>query len=610
MRLMEQEKFTGITFHPTTNEFIHRYYQSLPQIDSFQARSENLFIWTYEGSRQLVLDSVPEISHEILYNTNVVAVLLNVMIDDIADMILDEKLLHGTLEILETGQDRHGILHSFPEWQMYLSLLMDIRNHLNETIKTWPQYTLWISDLVFFIRRLKTAMIGSLYFNQSFHKSKTSNWNFEKYVTEMSPPIHTFIYGIFNLMLIEELEYKEREAIVSSLYQGEQFMAMSNWLSTWEVEIEQNDYTSGVVLWALNNSILSKEELNDVPHAKQKINKSVCISDFAKKMEEKLSIIQSLRSRVSTFSLEKYIEDLREVHDLHMNFNKMLKYQLGNEIMLSQEKKNKITEYYSEADKSYQNWGNSVYELHYGYRDYPQDNHHTSLIRMNEEVAQEAKIQKGDRILDAGCGVGASVIWLAKNFNATVSGISISPLQVEKAKEFMNKHKLESQVDFSVQDYTKTNFPDNHFDVVWGLESICHAIDKKDFIKEAWRILKPNGRIVVGDTFLVREELTEIEEHALQKWLDGFAIDNLASTKGFTENLKNCSFEKVKVRDITENIMGSAQEIYQRGKSGYPDDLISKKKSIVQIKHVEACLFQKIALDFGLWRYQIISAQK
>src|SRR5207237_9048199 len=68
--------------------------------------------------------------------------------------------------------------------------------------------------------------------------------------------------------------------------------------------------------------------------------------------------------------------------------------------------------------------------LHYGYWDASTKNLHEALLKINEVMAEKLNITKDDVVLDAGCGVGGSSIWLAKQFGCKVTGITLSSKQI------------------------------------------------------------------------------------------------------------------------------------------------------------------------------------
>ncbi len=122
---------------------------------------------------------------------------------------------------------------------------------------------------------------------------------------------------------------------------------------------------------------------------------------------------------------------------------------------------------------------------------------------MNEVMMIAAGIKPDDTVLDAGCGVGGSSIFLASTLGCRVTGITLSERQVNLAIENAKKtENIDGLVDFKVMNYYATDFPDASFDVIWGCESICYADSKEQFIKEAYRLLKPGGRLVVADGFV------------------------------------------------------------------------------------------------------------
>jgi hypothetical protein len=153
-------------------------------------------------------------------------------------------------------------------------------------------------------------------------------------------------------------------------------------------------------------------------------------------------------------------------------------------------------------------------------------------------------------------------------------------------------------------------FSSNYFDVVWGLESVCYAERKQDFPMEAYRVLRPGGYLVVADFFLNCSELDEIQSYSLEIWLDGWAIPNLYTQAEFLKCLNVIGYKNVRMRDVTSNIRYSSEEIYLRGKEGYPDDILTKNKSVVQIKHVQACLFQRVTLELGVITFSQDKSEK
>ena len=80
--------------------------------------------------------------------------------------------------------------------------------------------------------------------------------------------------------------------------------------------------------------------------------------------------------------------------------------------------------------------------LHYGYWDDSVKNFHEALLNLNKVLAEIAEIKEGENILDAGCGVGGSSLWLAKRKNCTVKGISLNKRQIDKAECIQQKNLI------------------------------------------------------------------------------------------------------------------------------------------------------------------------
>lgn len=187
----------------------------------------------------------------------------------------------------------------------------------------------------------------------------------------------------------------------------------------------------------------------------------------------------------------------------------------------------RVKRYYDSTVIDYKTvWtGSKDLAMHFGYFGDGVKSHQDSLMKMNEVLAKLVSISKNDRVLDAGCGYGGSAIWLAKNIGCEVVGLTVVSYQVREGEKFAEKYYLSDKVSFKTEDYAHTSFPNHSFTVIWGLESIVHAESKKDFINEAYRLLKTGGRILTSE-YMLRENplLSDSEKQIIRPWLKGCGL--------------------------------------------------------------------------------------
>jgi 2-polyprenyl-3-methyl-5-hydroxy-6-metoxy-1,4-benzoquinol methylase len=107
------------------------------------------------------------------------------------------------------------------------------------------------------------------------------------------------------------------------------------------------------------------------------------------------------------------------------------------------------------------------------------------------EVVQRNFKFEGQRLLDFGCGTGFYSIIFAK-IGYEVCGFDISPNNIAIANDYAKRYELEDKCNFSVSVAETLNYPDEHFDVVTGI-NILHHVDIANSLKECMRVLKPGG---------------------------------------------------------------------------------------------------------------------
>lgn len=275
----------------------------------------------------------------------------------------------------------------------------------------------------------------------------------------------------------------------------------------------------------------------------------------------------------------------------------------------------KIIQYYKDTENAYKDsWDlNNSLAIHYGYWDASVKSFPESLVRMNEVMMEAAAIQQTDRVLDAGCGVGGSSIFLAASSGCRVTGITLSQRQVELARENAKKKKVEALIDFKVMNYCSTDFPDAGFDVVWGCESICYADSKEQFIKEAYRLLKPGGRLIVADGFV--SELENNDNPIIRQWLDGWQVNYLETSDRFVSFMQQAGFDNINFRNISKEASHSSRRLYQfyflaSLYLAWKKINFSKPATEMQKKNIQACKFQYKGMKKGLWQYGLITGKK
>jgi len=277
--------------------------------------------------------------------------------------------------------------------------------------------------------------------------------------------------------------------------------------------------------------------------------------------------------------------------------------------------KNDIVRYYDLSEVHYRKiWKlDKSHSLHYGYWDESIKNFHDALLNINKVLAEIAEIKEGEKILDAGCGIGGSSIWLAKEKNCFATGISLNESQVNKAIALARKFGVTEKVLFEKKDYTNTFYPAGSFDIVWAIESVCYADDKSDFLKEAYRVLKPGGRLIIAD-FFKKKDLDQDETDRVKKWAGCWAINDFSTKEEFDEKLKENRFHGIAWENATDAILPSAKKLYRSYFLGIVGAKLYQffipRATELGRNSVHSAYLQYSTLRNGLWKYQIVKALK
>jgi len=129
-----------------------------------------------------------------------------------------------------------------------------------------------------------------------------------------------------------------------------------------------------------------------------------------------------------------------------------------------------------------------------GYFGSPDEDLDTAQERKLDYICRKLRLQKGDRMLDIGCGWGGLVIHAAKHHGVSALGVTLSEPQARLAAERIAMAGLADRCRVEVRDYRHAG-ADGSFDAIASIGMVEHVGAEKlpEYFRHAWRLLRPGG---------------------------------------------------------------------------------------------------------------------
>jgi sarcosine/dimethylglycine N-methyltransferase len=129
----------------------------------------------------------------------------------------------------------------------------------------------------------------------------------------------------------------------------------------------------------------------------------------------------------------------------------------------------------------------------------PFDHFHGRGITATQELAAQLALQPGERVLDIGSGIGGPARWFAAKFEVRVTGVDLTPEFCAAAEALKAVTGLADRVRIIQGSALALPVPDGAFDAAYSQNVIMNIADKKLFYREAFRALRPGGRLALSN---------------------------------------------------------------------------------------------------------------
>jgi ubiquinone/menaquinone biosynthesis C-methylase UbiE len=216
-----------------------------------------------------------------------------------------------------------------------------------------------------------------------------------------------------------------------------------------------------------------------------------------------------------------------------------------------------VEDFFDQTLRHYLDFWDSEGVLHTGYftgdtdADYAAAAERTSAI-----LAGDAGIGSGSYVLDAGCGCGNFVTYLAEQHGCRAEGLDLSEERVRFAQSRASSRDARDRVRFRHGSVTQLPYDDGTFTHVVSQDALFLVPDKPRSHAEIFRVLRPGGVFACSDFLQPRPEIgPQARKHVYDRvrWSGGYSL------AGYRSALEAQGFEITGTRDLRSHIRQTYQ---------------------------------------------------
>ncbi len=280
-------------------------------------RNEYLWQWIYRGTKIFTGKRIKKKYREPLLKAKVLIFMFDTFLDDIADKAKFRKkqLLEEILKV--------------PFYQKYIEFkklnktdkerikfVIRIWREINKTIRRFPRYREFKDVFRYdILQLLNTVRYSYLIQKNRSLLNVTEGWLYFPHSMQVLTNL------TLELMCLPEFDVKETGKLRELGWKAQQMSRIGNWVSTWEREIEENDFTSGIFIYALNSGVIKVENLNKQNKSKiiNKIKKAKIENKLLKEWEKNYWEIKKISKKIKSINVKEIPNTLKKIIFFHLS---------------------------------------------------------------------------------------------------------------------------------------------------------------------------------------------------------------------------------------------------------------------------------------------------
>lgn len=214
-----------------------------------------------------------------------------------------------------------------------------------------------------------------------------------------------------------------------------------------------------------------------------------------------------------------------------------------------------VQKYYDRNTESFQRHGQSGLSIHRAVWGPGVTTRNAAVHFVDDLILRELRnFEPNPKVLDMGCGVGASLLYFAQRLAIVGEGVTISSLQASHAAKLFESARVNT-LRCRFGNFLALPSDIHDVDLAFSIEAFAHSPDAEGYFSQAARVVRPSGKLIICDDFLSQRaslNTSDKEREWLQEFRTGWKIRSLVTVDSARDTARSVGFTLISALDLTE----------------------------------------------------------